>query len=204
MNVVSTESRKKSWRPALERVRLQTALAIQRENVMQRLVRLREEGGHPDKAGEPLPQDQAAARAGVTARQWQRWESGVSVPYARNLSAVADAFDFDVSEFYDGPAGQDEAPTPDPFEAGTSPLERRIEALEQELREQGARYGGLIEQQNQLLARQSQVLDDIQRLLSIQQDAADRMSAAAAHLSALEPLRLEPEPERAGTPPQVE
>jgi transcriptional regulator with XRE-family HTH domain len=159
-------------------------LAIQRENVVNRLVRLRTDIGHPEKAGEPLPQDQAAAKAGVTARQWQRWESGASVPYARNLSAVADAFGFDVGEFYDGPAGQQPAATPDPFVSGEErPLADRLDAIEHALaaargeREQQARaVGDLIEKQNKLLARQSRILDRIERAIASEEEVSKRLS----------------------------
>jgi transcriptional regulator with XRE-family HTH domain len=133
MQVMARKSRKKTWQTGRQRVSVEATLAIQRENVVQRLLKLRVEIGHPEKPGEPLPQDQAAARAGVTARQWQRWESGASVPYARNLSAVADAFGFDVSEFYDGPAGREEAPTPTPF-AGADGLADRLARIEHQTR----------------------------------------------------------------------
>lgn len=193
MSVVAIASRKKSWQTSRQRVSVAAALAIQRENVMQRLVRLREDVGHPEKPGEPLPQDQAAQRAGVTARQWQRWESGVSVPYARNLSAVADAFQFDVAEFYDGPAGQEPAGTPTPFPpVDTGERLARLEAmLAQGITEQD-RMSSLIDQQNQLLQRQSKILDGIEELMSTQLRAARQMEKAAAEMRAETERRQSP------------
>lgn len=170
MYAVASSSGKKTWQTRRERVSVEAALAIQRENVMQRLIRLREEIGHPEKQGEPLPQDQAAARAGVTARQWQRWESGVSVPYARNLSAVADAFSFDVAEFYDGPAGGEPALTPSPFaepdENRTLTIMNRVEIL--------------LQQQNELLTRQSLILERIEAAIDREDEAAARRDAESA------------------------
>lgn len=193
MSVVAIASRKKSWQTGRHRVSVEAALAIQRENVMQRLVRLRQEVGHPDKPGEPLPQDQAAQRAGVTARQWQRWESGASVPYARNLSAVADAYGFDVGEFYDGPAGQLPAATPSPFPAVDSDerLARLETMLSRGIAEQD-RMGELIEHQNALLARQSKILEGIENLLNLQLSAARQMEAAAAEMRAETERRQSP------------
>lgn len=175
MTVVAIASRKKSWQTGRDRVRVAAALAIQRENVMQRLVKLREDVGHPERPGEPLPQDQAAQRAGVTVRQWQRWESGVSVPYARNLSAVADAFGFEVAEFYDGPAGQKPADTPSPFANGDDSQLDRIEQRLNEARSEQDRITALIEHQNANLQRQSEILEAIERLLATQQAAARRL-----------------------------
>lgn len=182
-------SRKKSWQTGRQRVSVEAALAIQRENVMQRLVRLRHEIGHPDKPGEPLPQDQAAQRAGVTARQWQRWENGVSVPYARNLSAVADAYGFDVGEFYDGPAGQIPAATPDPFASTDGSIEERLAELTEQLaadREDRAasvaELKGLLDTQNRNLARQSLILEGIEKLLATQESAARHLDEAAQQI----------------------
>lgn len=177
MYAVARSSGKKTWQTRRERVSVEAALAIQRENVKNRLTRLREEIGHPEKAGEPLPQDQAAARAGVTARQWQRWESGESVPYARNLSAVADAFEFDVGEFYDGPAGQRLAHTPD--------LSLVKPPAESALSEALAEFTSAIAKQNQLLQRQSEILERIEAKLGQDTEAADRIEAASGSLDAV-------------------
>lgn len=97
---VSTPTRQKSWQTRRERVSVLAALAIQKETVSRRLAELRKQHGDP-ATGKPLPQEKAAARVGVTVRQWQRWESGESTPYPRNLGTIAERFGFAVSDFYD-------------------------------------------------------------------------------------------------------
>lgn len=161
------KSGKKTWQTRRHLVSVEAALAIQRENVMNRLLQLRAEIGHPEKHDKPLPQDQAAARAGVTVRQWQRWESGQSVPYARNLSEVADAFGFDVSEFYDGPAGREAAPTPTPF--ADRPSDARILELLETVQQ-------LVLNQNELLARQSAILDRIEDAVRRDDEVRDEIA----------------------------
>lgn len=98
MSAVSSPSRQMSWQPGRQRVSVLAALAIRKETVSRRLLKLRED--HPQPDGDPLPQERAAQRVGVSVRQWQRWEGGDSIPYPRNLGAIADTFDFDVNEFY--------------------------------------------------------------------------------------------------------
>jgi transcriptional regulator with XRE-family HTH domain len=68
-------------------------MALRRERVVERLSELRERAG--------LSQEDAARKVGVTHRQWQRWESGESMPYPRNLDRVASAFGIAVAEFFD-------------------------------------------------------------------------------------------------------
>lgn len=53
------------------------------------------------REGESLTQEQAAAKVGVTLRQWQRWEAGESVPYPRNLDLIASRFGLLIGEFFD-------------------------------------------------------------------------------------------------------
>lgn len=161
---------------------------------MERLLRLRSDEGHPEKPGEPLPQDQAAQRAGVTVRQWQRWESGVSVPYARNLAAVADAFGFDVAEFYDGPAGQAPAETPDPF-AGARGEPDRLDEMAAQLAKHAARVEELLARQSRILkniedgeAAQARILKNIETAVEAQQAAAktlEEWAAAVTQVSAI-------------------
>lgn len=169
MSAVSNVSRQKSWRTSRERVSVLADLAIRKETVMRRLVKLRDDVGHPTREGEPLPQDQAAQRAGITYRQWQRWEAGESVPFARNLAKIADAFGFEVGEFDDG-AGRETAATPSPFpgDLGESQLdrvERRLDALEALL--QGA-----------LENRSEQGSDIIERLDRLQAHFDEQFTAA--------------------------
>ncbi len=68
-------------------------MALRREYIAERLAELREQHS--------LTQEQAAGRVGVTLRQWQRWESGESMPYPRNLDAIASNFGLSVAEFFD-------------------------------------------------------------------------------------------------------
>lgn len=69
-------------------------MALRKERVAERLLQLREVHS--------LTQEQAAAHVGVTMRQWQRWEAGDSMPYARNLEQIAERFEVPVADFYDG------------------------------------------------------------------------------------------------------
>ncbi len=68
-------------------------MALRRERIAERLTELREQHS--------LTQENAAARVGVTLRQWQRWEAGESVPYPRNLDSIASKFGLSVAEFFD-------------------------------------------------------------------------------------------------------
>jgi transcriptional regulator with XRE-family HTH domain len=86
-------------------------MALRQEKVSQRLRELRELQG--------LSQEDAARKVGITQRQWQRWESGESMPYPRSLDMVASAFEISVAEFFD---------PPQPIASDPSQLDR-IEAL---------------------------------------------------------------------------
>lgn len=212
MSVVSIKSRKKSWQTGRERVTVLAALAIQRETVVRVLTELRDREGHPEKPGEPLPQDKAAARINVAARTWQRWEAGEVIPYARHLSAIADEFEFDVGRFYE--ADQTEKrPTPDLL---SDPLEERIarlvdvrlaeqtarlEQLLDEAREREDRYLQDIGAQNELLARQSKILERIEdsiardeKITRDQEESANSLIEASQRaLRVLEAASEEPE-----------
>lgn len=79
-----------SWRERREVANLMAVLSEEQTRVAQRLARLRE--------AHALTQEAAAARAGVTLRQWQRWESGASEPYARNIAKISDEFKIPLAE----------------------------------------------------------------------------------------------------------
>lgn len=106
---MSSSSRQKSWQRPRERVSVLAALAIKKETVSRQLTELRE--------AHQLTQEKAAAHVGVTMRQWQRWESGESVPYSRNLDAIAEKFGISVATFFEADA-KDGGPaaSPDPFQ----------------------------------------------------------------------------------------
>lgn len=130
MYVESRQSHKKSWQESRARVSVLADLAIRKETVVRKLTELR--------AAHDLTQERAAAKVGVTVRQWQRWEGGASVPYARNLSQVADAFGFDVGEFDDGqgprepekPAGVSTSDKLDMILANQAAMMDRLDAIE--------------------------------------------------------------------------
>lgn len=82
-----------SWHGQRRRVSVLAEMALRREKVMERLLELRERHG--------LSQEDAARKVGITHRQWQRWENGESMPYPRNLDAVASKFGISVAEFFD-------------------------------------------------------------------------------------------------------
>jgi transcriptional regulator with XRE-family HTH domain len=90
MAVVSRATSKITWQGRREAANLLAVLAEQQTRVAERVGRLRE--------AHALTQEAAAARAGVTLRQWQRWESGESEPYARNLAKLSEEFDVPLSE----------------------------------------------------------------------------------------------------------
>lgn len=96
MTNVSRLPRQMSWQGQRHRVSVLAEMALRREKVMERLLELRERHG--------LSQEDAAHKVGITTRQWQRWETGESMPYPRNLDAVASRFGISVADFFDEPA----------------------------------------------------------------------------------------------------
>jgi transcriptional regulator with XRE-family HTH domain len=82
-----------SWQRQPRRVSVLAEMALRQEKVSARLTELRERHG--------LSQEDAARKVGITVRQWQRWETGESMPYPRNLDAVASSFGVTVSGFFD-------------------------------------------------------------------------------------------------------
>ena len=99
--VASSPRPVKPWQTKPQTPSLLDALAEQEERIAQRLRKLRADIGHATRPGEPLPVEEAAERAGVKYRQWQRWESGKTFPRSANLERVAERFEFDVAEFYE-------------------------------------------------------------------------------------------------------
>ena len=82
-----------SWHGQPRRVSVLAEMALRQEKVSERLRELRERNG--------LSQEDAARKVGITHRQWQRWESGDSMPYPRSLDMVASTFGISVAEFFD-------------------------------------------------------------------------------------------------------
>lgn len=82
-----------SWRAAAEQANLLHAMAEQQKRVAERLARLREQHA--------LTQEDAAGKAGVNLRAWQRWETGETTPYKRNIEKIARAFGIPPSDFFE-------------------------------------------------------------------------------------------------------
>jgi len=128
MAVMSRPYMKKSWQSGRERVSVLAALAIHKETVMQRLLQIRWD--HREEPDKPLSMEKAAARVDVSWRTWQRWEAGDSIPYPRNLGLIADAYGFNVSEFYNDKARATNGKTPDPFaNPQLAKLESKLDGL---------------------------------------------------------------------------
>jgi transcriptional regulator with XRE-family HTH domain len=92
-----------SWQTETERLSVLLEMAEQLQRVAARLKRLRQEQGDNGKA---LSQEDAAARAGLRTRQWQRWEAAQNMPRPSSLEQIADAFGIGVEEFYEAPGDQ--------------------------------------------------------------------------------------------------
>lgn len=174
MHVMSSPSRQKSWQTGRERVSVLAALAIQKETVSRVLAELREQH-KPPGSDKPLSQEKAAARVGITGRQWQRWESGESEPYVRNLKAVSDAFSIPLSDFFDS----DEAivaTTPllsldevrNEFREDVDGVHSQLDRIEDELKaahDDRKAIEKLVANQNELLARQTKLITNMEQLI---------------------------------------
>jgi transcriptional regulator with XRE-family HTH domain len=79
------------------------SVAARRQAIMDRMLRYRVENARPEdkQKGKPLPQEQAARRADVDSRQWQRWETGETMPHQSNLQQLAKNLQIPIAEFYD-------------------------------------------------------------------------------------------------------
>lgn len=116
-----------SWQGGPRRVSVLAEMALRRERIAERLTEIREHNS--------LTQENAAAKVGVTLRQWQRWEAGESVPYPRNLDAVASRFGLSVADFFDGDLSASAT--------RSALLEARVEDLEAQLTEMRAGLAAL-------------------------------------------------------------
>ena len=131
MRTVSSMPRKKSWQGQRRHVSVLAEMALRQEKVSARLLQLRERQG--------LSQEDAARKVGITTRQWQRWETGESMPYPRNLDMVASRFGISISEFFD-----EETPAtlePDQLDRLEAKLDALLSHLQIELDDQAARDG---------------------------------------------------------------
>lgn len=189
MDVMSSPSRQKSWRRGRERVSVLATLAVQKETVSRVLIELREQH-KPPGSSKPLSQEKAAARAGVTGRQWQRWESGESDPYLRNLEAVAQAFDIPLAEFL-GANEQDDTTTPMSLETLRGDFREIIQKLDAGETDRRA-IEQAITTQNVNLITQTEVLDRINEALErIETALVDLPTVAAGLAAVLQQLELD-------------
>jgi transcriptional regulator with XRE-family HTH domain len=131
-----------SWQTTTVGPSLLDQMAEQEERVAARLRQLRDEYGNGDR---PLSQEDAAHKAGVKTRQWQRWEAAAHMPRRSNLEQIAEAFGVSTSAFYEMsavPAERRSTTQLDRIEASlariekalaTEPVERQQIAAQMEL-----------------------------------------------------------------------
>lgn len=105
-----------SWRARRPRVSVLADMALRQEKVMATLVALREKHS--------LSQEEAARRIGIGGRQYQRWESGQSMPRPANLGRAALAYGESVTVFYD----EDEEPSTTQLDRLEAKVDRLLEA----------------------------------------------------------------------------
>jgi ribosome-binding protein aMBF1 (putative translation factor) len=100
---VSTATTLNAWKERERAATLVLAVAARRQAIMDRMLRYRVENARPEdkQKGKPLPQEQAARRADVDSRQWQRWETGETMPHQSNLQQLATKLRIPIAEFYD-------------------------------------------------------------------------------------------------------
>lgn len=178
MSAVSSMSQQKSWQTRRQRVSVLAEMALRKDNIVRRLVALREQHG--------LTQEQAAQKVGVTSRQWQRWESGDSVPYPRNLDQIASKFGVTVAEFFDNDGDHRSPVVVDRLDGE---LADRIASIEDTLAGMEAALGLAASERREmveLLARQTKLLaaieaattraDDVRRSLDESAKQSDRAS----------------------------
>lgn len=120
MPVASRVSRQKSWKERGKTPSLLHEMAVTHERVAEQLLALRQLHGTPDR---PLSQEKAAQRAGVSTRDWQRWETKETLPRTDSLGRVADGFDIPLDTFDNG----------DQPGRTSTPLADRLDTIEQML-----------------------------------------------------------------------
>jgi transcriptional regulator with XRE-family HTH domain len=137
-------------------------MAVTRERVMAKLRELRRINGTEER---PLSQEEAAHRADITVRQWQRWEAGESMPYTRNLSKVAEKFDVSL-DYFDEPLKPKPTETPD-LGAALNGSRTSDAELRQELAD-------VRQSQAEIIARLERLADAVQILSDAVKDQARR------------------------------
>jgi transcriptional regulator with XRE-family HTH domain len=124
-----------------------------------------------------LTQEAAADKAGVTLRAYQKWEAGGGIQYA-NLQKLADVFSVPVDRI------TGEEATPDPFQTASQldRIEKTLETASVERQDLVAHLAARIAEQNQLLSRQSKIIEGIERLLSRQSAVLESIEKTVAVL----------------------
>lgn len=153
MVVVSTPARKVSWRNRTEVANLLEVLASEQTRISHRLAQLRK--------AHNLSQEAAAARLGITLRQWQRWESGESQPYARNIAKISETFEIPLGEL----VGES---VPEPTQ---------LDQIEQLIRDQSEQINSLSEQLEMLRVETAARGAAVLRQLEEEQSATPRPRA---------------------------
>jgi transcriptional regulator with XRE-family HTH domain len=155
-------------------------MALQQRAMGRRIAELRERAR--------LTQEAAADKAGVTLRAYQKWEAGGGIQYA-NLTRLAEVFRVPVERI----TGEESAP--DPFATST-----QLDRLEQrigQLLDDHVSLQAEIDQQNALLARQSEILKRIEA----REERIERLVAVLEGAQVIEPAAEPALPEPEGLPP---
>lgn len=113
---------------------------------------------------------------GVTERSATDWQKKGGMEYD-NAKKLAELFEVDVDYVWRGPAKEERAPSP--F-AGQDALADRLDGIEEHVTDQLAAHASAVErllkQQNDLLDRQSQILDRIERRLGADEAVRDELA----------------------------
>lgn len=134
-------------------------------------------------------------KAPVGLRGYQTWEAGGGIDWEK-AKLLAEVLQMDVREMMHGP--REDQPTPDPF--ADADQDARIAAMEARLMEQADMIRGLIDDQNKLLERQSEILARIEAAVDREDLAATKgarlLDQAAEHIAQVLPAAA-PAPEAA-------
>lgn len=175
---------KDAWQSSRNARTLRAFMALQNQEIAARIRTLRANKGNP-------PQPLVADAVGVAERTYQTWEGGEAKPGYRNLERLATYFG--VSENYIL-TGVEPAATPNPFELSDQAGAVRNEFREDvdDLKAHLAALEQRLDEQNDLLARQSVILERIEQIaegiptpqeLASEAEALARAGAAARQRS---------------------
>lgn len=136
------------------------------------------------------------------------WERGENKPRDDSLEHLAVVLGTTVAEL--SLPTPEKSSTPEIFGDHADRLARIERKISEQLAEHAQKVESLVTQQNDLLARQSKILMDlearqraVQELLDAQLNAARKMEAAAANLQMVAPVPQEPQEGHRETPPKA-